>query len=541
MSENKRFKPKKASLKRIAIAFILIIAVVAGIYALVTKNDDQANEQDDVKVHSEENEQPKKTDDSKKETPEAGTVTKETSNSTEGKSAEEQVGQEIIAEDAKTNKEDTTLTMPKYNKDAIIANAKAQVYTVYTDLQQGSGFLVNRKGDILTNAHVAKDAGFVVVKNEHGQEFQGKVIGISEDTDVALVRVPDLASKDPLVLDVTTASVGTKVVAIGSPKDQYGTTTEGVIQSIGAEFIDEYTYSNLYEITAKLNRGSSGGPLINAETGNVIGINSIILEDHPDIGYAIPLASVMGIVNEWAAQDIKITFEEFDEEFNNNYAEEAYFDEELISENMVGFYELIKQTILSGKNHYYESYIVSGSEAMNKTKALIKNYTKNKEYKSLTYDITNITIGEEQSTIDVSSVLTYVDSKTKETHTITDQTTYTIVIDEYGQYMISEMVINSTVDTGAVVKEEKPVVEEKPAVDDSTTTPEKPTTTPETPVEEEEVDPNAPVDENQDVETDESQPVDPVEPAELLEVPEDEAPAVLETGKTPIAPSTVTE
>lgn len=438
MNEKKRYKPKKASIKRIVIAFILIIAVAAGIYALLTKNDDQANEDNNVKVHNEESTSKTKnpTKQNEEEPAKKGTVTKETSNNKDEKASEDT-----------TNADDTTIQMPTYNKDAIIANAKAQVYTVYTDLQQGSGFLINSKGDILTNAHVAKDAGFVVVKNEHGQEFQGKVIGISSKIDVAVVRVPDLAGKNPLVLDTATAKVGTKVVAIGSPKDQYGTTTEGVIQSIGAEFVDDYTYSHLYEITAKLNRGSSGGPLINAETGNVIGINSIILEDHPEIGYAIPLSLVMSLVDGWTATNEVITFDNGEDDFNNNHADEAYFAEDLLKENMESYYELVRQSLIDGKQKYYQSYILENSEAFKTADALVDSYKVNKQYKTLEATVKNITIGEESSVINIDTVLTYIDKKTNKKQTITQSFTYTVIIDDFGSYMISNIKVNSTVNS----------------------------------------------------------------------------------------------
>lgn len=461
MSENKRFKPKKASIKRLIIAFILIAAVVAGIYALLTKGNEEAREPDNIKVHTEENQKEVKTEKAAEEEepePTKGNVTKEIpANKSDG-----------TIKEGSTNKNDTSIKMPKYNKDAIIANAKKQVYTVYTDLQQGSGFLMNRKGDILTNAHVVKDAGFVVVKNIQGQEFQGEVIGISKKTDVALIRVPDLEGKDPLVLDTKTATVGTKVVAIGSPKDQYGTTTEGIIQSIGAEFIDDYTYDHLYEITAKLNTGSSGGPLINAETGNVIGINSIILEDHPEIGYAIPLSAVIGLVNEWAAQEVDINFDDIDE-FENNHADEAYFEDVLLKENMYSFYELVKQSLINGKYDYYEPYILENSEALKKAKEIFDNYASNKVYKSLTYDIGTSEIGEESSNITVSTVYTYIDQNTKLTQTIKDTITYTIIIDEFGQYMISKVVVDSSVDTGAIKEVEKPKTKPKPKPSESET------------------------------------------------------------------------
>lgn len=462
MSENRRFKPKKAAFKRLVVAFILIAVVAAGIYALVTKTDDQAKD-NNIRVQNEEKEAKKEPKD-EGEKDAKGTVTKETSN------------EETSSKDT-TNQDETPVNMPTYNKDAIIANAKTQIYTVYTDLQQGSGFLINNKGDILTNAHVAKDAGFVVVKNELGQEFQGKVIGISDKTDVALIRVPDLEGKNPLVLDTATAKVGTKVVAIGSPKDQYGTTTEGVIQSIGAEFVDDYTYKNLYEITARLNKGSSGGPLINAETGNVIGINSIILEDHPEIGYAIPLASVMGLVNKWSAQDIKIDFNE-DTEFDNNHADEAYFDENFLKESMESYYVLLIQSIKNGEHKYYDTFI-GNRPAMKEADAMVSRYTKDKQFKSLDYNVTGVTINKDYATVTMNTVAKYVDPKAKKTHTITENVAYTIIINDIGEYEISSIIVNSSVDTGKQV-EEKPVEKpttpvEKPEVDEPET--EEPPTT----------------------------------------------------------------
>ncbi|GEK35626.1 trypsin-like peptidase domain-containing protein [Kurthia sibirica] len=507
MSEKKRYKPKKAAVKRFAVAFILIIAVVGGVYALLTKNDGKENAPNTVKVQNEEknnntNEQAK--DDGKeKEEPsdkETGKVTNETP--------------KTEPSEGTTNKAETTVVMPTYDKDAIIANAKTQVYTVYTDLQQGSGFLVNQKGDILTNAHVAKDAGFVVVKNQHGQEFQGEVIGISTKTDIALIRVPDLAGKNPLVLDSATAAVGTKVVAIGSPKDQYGTTTEGIVKSIGAEFVDGYTYNHLYEITAKLNKGSSGGPLINAETGNVIGINSIILEDHPEVGYAIPISSVLSFINTWSAKNPTINFDD-NEDFDNNHADEAYFSNKLLKDSMESYYLLVAQTLNSGKHDYYSSYLLENSKAVATAKTMIDTYSsKTKQFKNIKYNVTGITIGEASSTVNMKTVVTYIDTATKKQQTVTENLTYTIIIDDFGEYMISSIVINNSVDTGDQQVVEPPVTEDK-APDESTDTSGNGTTEEEKP----------PVEDN-DADTDTNGSTSkPIDQGEAAEDKEEEKPA----------------
>lgn len=464
MSEKKRYKPKKAAIKRFAVALVLIIAVVGGVYALLTKNDGKENAPDLVKVQDVEKNKETTTDKEKDKAKEkeTGKVTNETKDDADSSTSTKDT----------TNESETSVKMPTYDKDAIIANAKTQVYTVYTDLQQGSGFLVNQKGDILTNAHVAKDAGFVVVKNQNGQEFQGQVIGISKDTDIALIRVPDLAGKNPLVLDSATAAVGTKVVAIGSPKDQYGTTTEGIVKSVGAEFVDGYTYNHLYEITAKLNKGSSGGPLINAETGNVIGINSIILEDHPEVGYAIPISSVMSLVNKWSAKNPTIDFDD-DDDFDDNHADEAYFSNALLKDSMESYYLLIEQSLNNGKHDYYSSYLLENSKAVTTAKKMMDNYSSNsKQFKSIKYNVSSIAIGESSATVNMNTVVTYMDTTTKKQQTITEKLTYTIIIDDFGEYMISSIVTNSAIDTGDQVEVEPPVTD-----DSNTTTPDESTDT----------------------------------------------------------------
>ncbi|MBO1912906.1 trypsin-like peptidase domain-containing protein, partial [Microvirga sp. 3-52] len=103
---------------------------------------------------------------------------------------------------------------PETDLSSTIANAKSFVYTIDSDLQQGSGFLFNEKGDIVTNAHVAKDAAYITVTNSNGQQFNGHVIGISDKTDIALIRVLDLAGKQPMEMELSRVPVGTKVFAL---------------------------------------------------------------------------------------------------------------------------------------------------------------------------------------------------------------------------------------------------------------------------------------------------------------------------------------
>lgn len=441
MTNNRRYKPKKASIKRITVSIVLLIAVIAGVYMLVTKNDKAANDNNHIKVQNVQKttkEDPDKKKDSGKADGDSagrseGTVTNDIPTNSDGDT---------------TTKDSTDVKMPKNDTSAIIANAKTQVYTVYTDLQQGSGFLFNKKGDIITNAHVAKDASYVFVTNEHGQEFKGQVIGISKKTDVALIRVPELAGKDPLVLDTAVAKVNTPVIAIGSPNNKGGTSTEGKITSIGAEFTDEYTYNGLYEITARLHAGSSGGPLINAQTGNVIGVNSIILTDQPEIGYAIPISKVMSLVTNWSNKDVKVDIED-DTDFEDNHKEEAYLGKDLLEQYVDGFYELLPYSIKNKKQNYYETYVMPGSSAINTAKKMVEAYSTNeKKYKSLQHTVGNINIYDEYATVEVNSTFVYTDKATKQEHKLNETIIYTIVIDDYGDYEFTNINITASSDDG---------------------------------------------------------------------------------------------
>lgn len=443
MTNNRRYQPKKASIKRIAVSIVLLIAVITGAYMLLTKNDKAANDNDHIKVqnvHKTTKEDPNKDkdsddpgEDSDSSARSEGTVTSDISSNGHGDT---------------TTKDSTDVSMPKNDTSAIIANAKTQVYTVYTDLQQGSGFLFNKKGDIITNAHVAKDASYVFVTNEHGQEFKGQVIGISKKTDVALIRVPELEGKDPLVLDTALAKVNTPVIAIGSPNNKGGTSTEGKITSVGAEFTDEYTYSGLYEMTARLHSGSSGGPLINAQTGNVIGINSIILTDQPEIGYAIPISKIMSLVTNWSNKDVKIDIED-DADFEDNHKEEAYLGKDLIEQYVDGYYELFPYAIQNKSQNYYETYILPGSNAINTAQKMVESYsTKEKKYKNLQHTIGNINITDEYATVEVNSSFVYTDKATKQEHTLNETIIYTIIIDDYGDYQFTNINITASSDDG---------------------------------------------------------------------------------------------
>ncbi|WP_217589608.1 trypsin-like peptidase domain-containing protein [Lentibacillus saliphilus] len=190
--------------------------------------------------------------------------------------------------------------------DDIVSSAEQTVYTIYTEANQGSGFLYNLQGDIVTNAHVVEGALTCFIKTVDGTEHTGHVIGYSSETDVAIIRVPDLAGTQPFPINKTKHfSVGENVLALGSPNDHKSESTGAIVDEFINFSIDNYDYDNLYKMTADIAEGSSGGPLISGKTGEVFAINSAESIDDPSIGYSIPLYEVASLLDKWSKDPLE--------------------------------------------------------------------------------------------------------------------------------------------------------------------------------------------------------------------------------------------
>ncbi len=159
----------------------------------------------------------------------------------------------------------------------------------------GSGFVMSREGYILTNNHVVEDADQIKVKLANGKEYDGKVVGRDPKTDLALVKVEGSSDLHPLQLgNSDDLTVGSWVVAIGSPFGLEQTVTAGIVSAKG-RVIGSGPYDNFIQTDASINPGNSGGPLINMK-GEVIGINTAIIASGQGIGFAIPINMVKEIV-----------------------------------------------------------------------------------------------------------------------------------------------------------------------------------------------------------------------------------------------------
>lgn len=208
----------------------------------------------------------------------------------------------VTAQEAETTTAKTASdSNVKKTRKQIIEDSQKKVVTIESGTGLGSGFLYNDKGDVITNAHVVEGSKEVTVRTLNHEEYQGTVIGIGEETDVAVVRVPGLQKLTPLTIAKSKAETGDEVLALGSPLGLENTVTTGIISGVGRSFeIPPYIYSNLYQISAPITHGNSGGPLIHAETGEVLGINSAVVEQEGGIGFSIPITSVLKQVQAWS-------------------------------------------------------------------------------------------------------------------------------------------------------------------------------------------------------------------------------------------------
>lgn len=239
------------------------------------------------------------------------------------------------------------VTPPK-EVSQIIEESLPKVFTITTGFSQGSGFLVNDRGDILTNAHVVEGSTAVTILDNSGQEFTGTVIGYSNEVDISLIRVPAFAGQAPLPLETENESeLGDEVIALGSPRGLENTATLGNISGVDRTFvIDPHLYEGIYQTSAPLAPGSSGGPLIDKKTEKAIAINSAQISGEESIGFSIPLFMVIDTINQWSA--FPMSKEEIYGLFYNGdglyyyqdmYDSEGYFDGGSYSEEYDDYYE----------------------------------------------------------------------------------------------------------------------------------------------------------------------------------------------------------
>ncbi len=166
---------------------------------------------------------------------------------------------------------------------------------------QGSGFIIDSQGIILTNAHVVSNADKVTVTLKDGRSFNGEVRGTDQITDLAVVKINPEGETLPVAPlgNSDVVKVGDWAIAVGNPVGLDNTVTLGIISTLNRPSSEVGIMDkriDFIQTDAAINPGNSGGPLLNAN-GEVIGINTAIRADAMGIGFAIPINKAKELEN----------------------------------------------------------------------------------------------------------------------------------------------------------------------------------------------------------------------------------------------------
>ena len=166
----------------------------------------------------------------------------------------------------------------------------------------GSGFVFDKKGHIITNAHVIEDSTKTVVTFLDGRSYNAQIIGVDEYTDIGVIKVnADLKLLNPLSLgDSSNLQVGEPITAIGNPFGLSGSMTSGIVSQMGRLLPSDsgFKIPDVIQTDAAINPGNSGGPLLNMR-GEIVGINTAIQSstgEFTGVGFAIPSQTIAKIV-----------------------------------------------------------------------------------------------------------------------------------------------------------------------------------------------------------------------------------------------------
>ncbi len=185
----------------------------------------------------------------------------------------------------------------------IIENSIQSVVTIRTDISQGTGFIIDEKGFVITNHHIIDGAKAAAIITSDGESHRVSLVGSNEQMDVSLLKIEgdyqelELGNSDEI-------NIGEKVIAIGNPLGLQFSVSEGIVSATsraGPSGITAYIQTD-----AALNPGNSGGPLINTQ-GEVIGINNFKIGEGESLGFALESNYLEDTINKISQQALNQT------------------------------------------------------------------------------------------------------------------------------------------------------------------------------------------------------------------------------------------
>ncbi|MCM3636588.1 trypsin-like peptidase domain-containing protein [Sporosarcina luteola] len=347
-------------------------------------------------------------------------------------------------------------------KTELIEETLPRVFTIVTTDGFGSGFLYAKGGYIVTNAHVVLGYTDVKVRNSVGREAPGKVIGISDTYDVALIRSDANKDINPLKTEVNETKVGTEVIALGSPNGLENSASVGYLTGTGRDIRDDFFYEKAYQIDVQVETGSSGGPLIDAKTGKVIGINSLLLEKNRRIGFSIPLYTMTYLFDDWikspmSDRQVASVFGVYDDygtshfynedSYNSDASEDdvegyegdVYFYEEWLQDFILEFRTVYEDALSNEDLYQIEHYLLPGGSAHKE----FVDYFAEISGEGMHFDfienvVTGVTIYEDYALVSTYETLNFRNKSGNEKYYVKEKN-YEVVIHMDGTYRIRDV------------------------------------------------------------------------------------------------------
>src|SRR5262245_9779972 len=164
----------------------------------------------------------------------------------------------------------------------------------------GTGFIMDPEGYIVTNEHVIKEADRIRVKLDDGREYKAIIKGVDLGTDLALLKIEAEGLSALQLGDSKVVQVGDPVIAIGNPLEYEYSVTAGIVSAKDRKIYIDKPYLDFIQTDAAINRGNSGGPLLN-QSGEVIAVNTVIRVDGRGISFAVPSNLVKQVIGQLRA------------------------------------------------------------------------------------------------------------------------------------------------------------------------------------------------------------------------------------------------
>ena len=285
-----------------------------------------------------------------------------------------------------------------------------------------------------------------------GQESPATVIGISDRYDIALIQVPSYQDTEPLGIETTESPIGLEVIAFGSPQGFENSASIGYITGNRRDLeLENFIYKHIYQVDAQIDKGSSGGPLVDVNTGNVIGINSLLYttETSTNFAFSISLYSMLEQLDGWVAKplsaneirsvaNVYVSSQEAPIEQKTTNETDALLAGQFVQASQL-YYEV---ALNEGDFYWIADMLTPGSSAYQELEKYVNEIAFQGHYFYFTgNEVLDVQYSNGQYYVDMNETFDFYDAQGH--YQFYDRyKTYTVITDDYGAYKIANIKIH---------------------------------------------------------------------------------------------------